>query len=79
MIDLGFEPQGRCLFSVHCLQCLNATQSTCGRLTYTPSPTQPHNPAHTQVNAVLDAMPKSTLKPEDEGTELDDSRTYRTM
>lgn len=32
-----------------------------------------------QVNSVLEAMPKSTLKPEDEGAALDDSRTYRTM
>jgi hypothetical protein len=31
------------------------------------------------VNAVLEAMPKATLKPEDEEAALDDSRTYRTM
>jgi superfamily II DNA/RNA helicase len=31
-----------------------------------------------QVQAVLDAMPSSSLKPEDEGTELDEKRTYRT-
>lgn len=32
-----------------------------------------------QVNAVLEAMPKSTLKPEDEEAALDDNRLYRTM
>ncbi|WIA22903.1 hypothetical protein OEZ86_009840 [Tetradesmus obliquus] len=31
-----------------------------------------------QVQAVLDAMPHATLKPEDENTELDQKRTYRT-
>jgi hypothetical protein len=30
------------------------------------------------VQAVLDAMPHATLKPEDENTELDQKRTYRT-
>jgi ATP-dependent RNA helicase DDX23/PRP28 len=30
------------------------------------------------VQAVLDAMPHATLKPEDEATELDQKRTYRT-
>jgi hypothetical protein len=33
---------------------------------------------HQQVQAVLDAMPSSTLKPEDEGAELDEARVYRT-
>ncbi|KAI8474201.1 MAG: pre-mRNA-splicing ATP-dependent RNA helicase [Monoraphidium minutum] len=32
-----------------------------------------------QVNAVLEAMPKATLKPEDEDAALDDNFTYRTM
>ncbi|KAF6265401.1 pre-mRNA-splicing ATP-dependent RNA helicase [Scenedesmus sp. NREL 46B-D3] len=31
-----------------------------------------------QVQAVLDAMPHATLKPEDESAELDQKRTYRT-
>lgn len=31
-----------------------------------------------QVQAVLDAMPHSSLKPEDEAAELDEKRTYRT-
>lgn len=37
-----------------------------------------HILAAVQVQAVLDAMPSSTLKPEDESAELDHRRTYRT-
>lgn len=35
-------------------------------------------PPPPQVNAVLEAMPKHSLKPEDEEAALDETRTYRT-